>query len=122
MVKAFLMSRPKLVECHVMVMHQYIHVNLNRCIFNSAKALMRINNSVSGFLGDWFIRNAMWSSCSGIKSNAANFKKFYAYLLAVNVIEQKDYNVLCSTIKEELPEWLGAMWRYDEMLYDEDCF
>ena len=78
--------------------------------------------SVSGFLGDWFIRKAMWSSCSGIKSNAASFKKFYAYLLTVNGIEQKDYNVLCSTIKEDLPEWLGEMRRYDEMLYDEDCF
>jgi len=78
--------------------------------------------SVSGFLGDWFIRKAMWSSCSGIKSNAASFKKFYAYLLAVNVVEQKDYNVLCATIKEELPKWLNAMRSHDEMLYDEDYF
>ena len=78
--------------------------------------------SVSRFLGDWFIRKSMWSSCSGIKSNATSFKKLYAYLLAVNIIEQKDYDFLCDTIKEEMPDWLDAMRRYDEMLEDEDYF
>jgi hypothetical protein len=70
---------------------------------------------VDRFLGDWFIRKAP-SSCSGIKSNAVSFKKFYAYLLAVNVIDQKDYDALCSVIKAELPAWLNEMKRYDDWI------
>jgi len=76
--------------------------------------------SVSQFLGDWFIRKTMWASCSEIKSNAASFKKFYAYLLTVNVIAEKDYEILCSTIKEELPQWLDTLRRYDGMLNDDE--
>jgi hypothetical protein len=76
--------------------------------------------SVGEFLGDWFIRKAMWASPSGIKSNAASFKKFYAYMLAVKVIEPKDYDVLCNTIKEELHDWVNALIRYDNYLDEED--
>ena len=71
--------------------------------------------STGHFLGSWFIRKAP-SSCSGIKSNAASFKKFYEYMLAVNVIEQKDYDALCRDIKNGLPEWLDEMKRYENML------
>jgi len=78
--------------------------------------------SVSQFLGDWFIRKTMWSSCSEIKSNAASFKKFYYYLLAVDVIEKKDYDILCDTIKKEMPRWLATMRRYDAMIDEEDYF
>ena len=74
---------------------------------------------ISMFLGYWFIRKAAWSSCGNIKSNAASIKKFYSYMLAVNVIEQKDYNFLCETIKGDMPEWLEAMKEYDEMLYND---
>jgi len=77
--------------------------------------------SVGEFLGDWFIRKAMWASPSSIKSNAASFKKFYTYMLAIKVIEQKDYDVLCTTIKEELADWVNAIIRYDNLL-DEDDF
>ena len=64
----------------------------------------------------------MWASPTSIKSNAASFKKFYAYMLAVNVIEQKDYIVLCESIKEELPEWVDAIRRYDDMIDEDDYF
>jgi hypothetical protein len=36
---------------------------------------------VSMFLGDWFIRKAMWASKAHIKSNAASIIKFYTFLL-----------------------------------------
>jgi hypothetical protein len=36
---------------------------------------------IGWFLGDWFIRKAMWASKTSIKGNAASFKKFYAFLL-----------------------------------------
>lgn len=73
---------------------------------------------MSRFLGDWFIRKAMWSSCANIKSNAASIKKFYSFLLNSSVITQEDYDILCTTIKDEMPDWLDEMKRYDEMECD----
>ena len=109
----------KTIDKHVSNVDFYINEFL--CYYD-AEDVQQGCYSVSQFLGDWFIRKAMWSSCSGIKSNAASFKKFYAYMLAVNVIEQKDYDALCSTVKEEMPEWLDAMSRYDAMLDEEDWY
>jgi site-specific recombinase XerD len=107
----------KTIDRHVSNVDFYINEFL--CYYD-AQDVREGCYSVSSFLGDWFIRKAMWSSCSGIKSNAASFKKFYAYMLAVNVIEQKDYNILCEAIKEEITEWLDAMRCYDEMLIQDD--
>ena len=69
------------------------------------------------FLGYWFIRKAMWSSCGNIKSSAAGIKKFYRFLLESNVIEQEDYDTLCLSIKAEMPEWLDEMRRYDDLVF-----
>ena len=70
---------------------------------------------ISSFLGDWFIRKTMWASCAHIKSNAASIKKFYAFMLEIGVVEQRDYDELTSTIKDEMPDWLGEMEQYDNM-------
>ena len=74
---------------------------------------------IYGFLGNWFIRKAMWSSCAHIKANAAGIKKFYAYLLEENVIKPEDYYSLCETIKEYMPDWLEEMRRYDEATFED---
>lgn len=107
----------KTVDRHVSNADFYINEYL--CYYDAQEARQGCY-SVSRFLGDWFIRKAMWSSCSGIKSNAASLKKFYAYMLAVKAIDQEDFDILCETIKEKMPEWLESMRRYDEMLYQED--
>jgi hypothetical protein len=109
----------KTIDKHVSNVDFYVNEFL--CYYD-AEDVQQGCYRIGQFLGDWFIRKAMWSSCSGIKSNAASFKKFYAYMLAVKVIEQKDYDILCETIKEELPEWLEAMRRYDDMLTEEYYF
>jgi hypothetical protein len=109
----------KTIEKHVFNVDFYINDFL--CYYD-AEDVQQGCYSVSQFLGDWFIRKAMWASVAGIKSNAASFKKFYAYLLAVNVIEQRDYIVLCKTIRDELPDWVRAIQRYDEMLDEDDYF
>ena len=54
-------------------------------------------NSIDGFLGDWFIRKAMWSSCANIKSSAASIKKFYWFMLEEGKIFKEDYDCLCKT-------------------------
>ena len=74
---------------------------------------------IHGFLGNWFIRKAAWSSCAHIKAYAASIKKFYAYLLEENVVEQEDYDDLCQTIKESMPDWLDEMKRYEHMLFQD---
>jgi hypothetical protein len=70
---------------------------------------------VSTFLGDWFIRKAMWASKAHIKSNAASITKFYTFLLGKGLVTSTDLNELKSTIKAELPEWIQALKRYDDL-------
>jgi hypothetical protein len=70
---------------------------------------------VSTFLGDWFIRKAMWASKAHIKSNAASITKFYTFLLGKGLVTSNDLNELKSTIKAELPEWIQALRRYDDL-------
>ena len=69
--------------------------------------------SVSMFLGYWFIRKAMWASKTSIKSNAASLKKFYTYLTERGLVD-KELVSLKETIKEEMPEWLATLDRYDD--------
>jgi len=70
--------------------------------------------SVSMFLGYWFIKKAMWASQASIKSNAASLKKFYGYLYERGMVSKEDLDELKETIKEEMPEWLATLGRYDD--------
>jgi site-specific recombinase XerD len=70
--------------------------------------------SVSMFLGYWFIKKAMWASASSIKSNAASLKKFYTFLHEQRVVSKDDLDFLKETIREEMPEWLATLARYDD--------
>jgi intergrase/recombinase len=76
-------------------------------------------HSVGMFLGYWFIRKAMWASQASIKSNAASLKKFYTFLLEKGIIGDEGLNKLKETIKEEMPEWLARLKRYDGLSEDE---
>jgi site-specific recombinase XerD len=71
-------------------------------------------NKVSMFLEYWFIRKAMWANQAQIKSNAASLKKFYTFMLEKELIEKEDLDNLKETIKEEMPEWIATMKRYDD--------
>lgn len=71
-------------------------------------------DEVGMFLGDWFIRKAMWSSPSAIKSNAASLKKFYTFMAEKGYIDKEDLDELKEDIREGMPEWLGRMARYDD--------
>jgi len=74
---------------------------------------------VPEFLGDWFIRKAMWSSEASIKGNAASLKKFYAFLAERGEVERQVVKNLNQTIKAGMPIWLGNMCEYMD-LEDED--
>lgn len=71
-------------------------------------------DQVGWFLGDWFIRKAMWASKTSIKGNAASFKKFYGFLLEQRRIQAQDFAELKREIKDEMPEWLDNFRRYDD--------
>jgi intergrase/recombinase len=75
---------------------------------------------VSMFLGYWFIRKVLWASQTSIKSNAASLKKFYFFLLEKGLIKKEDLNELEETIKDEMPEWIEELNRYDDPSNFED--
>jgi site-specific recombinase XerD len=71
-------------------------------------------DEVDTFLGYWFIRKAMWASQSSLKGNATSLKKFYTFMHEKGLIKKEDLIDLKQTIKEEMPEWLDSLRRYDD--------
>jgi len=69
---------------------------------------------ISMFLGYWFIRKAMWASPRAIRENAASLKKFYTFMWEQGQIDRDELQDLKETIKEEMPEWVGTIERYDD--------
>ena len=69
---------------------------------------------VGMFLVYWFIKKAMWASQSQIKENATSLKKFYLFMYEKGLIEWELYEDMVEEIKENMPEWLATMARYDD--------
>ena len=76
-------------------------------------------SEVGMFLGHWFIRKALWSSPASIKSNAASLKKFYTFMREKGKVTQEDLDFLKMEIKEQMPEWLATVTRYDDPAIDD---
>jgi site-specific recombinase XerD len=70
--------------------------------------------AISMFLGNWFIRKAMWANRTTIKGNAASLKKFYTFMHEKGLVEEQDLLDLKQTIKAEMPEWLDVLRRFDD--------
>ena len=97
-----------------------IEFYLNQFLLNEdAESAEEGVNMAGMFLGYWFIRKAMWASRASIKSNAASLKKFYTFMLEKGDIEQEDLDDLKLQIKEEMPEWLATLDRYDDSDIDD---
>jgi len=69
---------------------------------------------ISAFLGDWFIRKAMWASKTAIKDYCAGFKKFYKFMEEKGRITEEDYKEICEIIKENKADWLAGVESYDD--------
>ena len=69
---------------------------------------------VGAFLGDWFIRKAMWSNKTTIKAIAASLKKFYAFMAERELIMPDEFSSFKQQVKDELPDWLVAVERYND--------
>lgn len=72
-------------------------------------------SEVGMFLGYWFIRKAMWANQSSIKSNAASLKKFYQFMYEQGRIDKGQFDELKVQIKEDMPEWLETLRRFDDL-------
>ncbi|MCD7840155.1 MAG: hypothetical protein LUG46_05940 [Erysipelotrichaceae bacterium] len=69
---------------------------------------------VDEFLGDWFIRKAMWATKDSINSNCASLKKFYKLMLDNGYIQKADYDELILTIKDEKQSWIERLEAFDD--------
>ncbi len=74
---------------------------------------------INMYLSYWFIKKAMWASPEAIKSNAASLKKFYGFLFEKNSISKESFDELKRNIKEEMPDWIATMNRYDDPSIDD---
>jgi len=87
-------------------------------LYESPKHASEGVNDVGMFLGYWFIRKAMWASEGNIKSNATSLKKFYDLMMERGEVDPKAVKDMKERIKEDLPEWVATIRRYDDPLVD----
>ena len=70
------------------------------------------------FIGDWFIRKAIWASKSSIKEMASSLKKFYEYMSALGFVKISDYQDMCYEIKDNMDIYLENLEDYDNGTFD----
>jgi len=68
---------------------------------------------IGEFLGDYFIRKAMWSTKAAIKENIASFKKFYTFLNEIEKVSDEDLFEMKLMIKEEKSTWLERVEKFN---------
>jgi len=100
----------KTVKNHVFNIDFYINQYL---LYEEAIEAKDGIDHVDSFLGYWFIKKAMWSTKSSIKSNAISLTKFYSFLLEIGLISKNDLKELKEIIKEEMSEWLATVEQYN---------
>lgn len=73
---------------------------------------------IGSFLGDYFIRKAMWATKNSIMENIASFKKFYTFMVEVNKTTMDDFIEMKEIIKEEREEWFDSLKQFDSLGFD----
>lgn len=87
----------------------------NEFLLNYANApLSEGYDQISSFLGDWFIRKAMWSDAGSLEENIGTFRKFYDYLLAIGHMDEARFKELASEIEGGAPVWRRHLRRYND--------
>lgn len=102
----------KTIDRHLFNVDFYIN---NYLLYYDIEDVTQGCYGVSGFLGSWFIRKAMWSSVNSIKSNIASLKKFYRYLLDQGVVTKEAYESLCEDMKDNKEEWFDMVRGYYDL-------
>lgn len=81
--------------------------------YYDAQPMAEGTKMVGEFLGEWFIRKAMWSTPASIRQNAASIKKFYKCMLEGGHIDRQDYEYLLASIKDGLDDWCDTCAIYN---------
>ena len=55
----------------------------------------------------------MWSNQTTVKANAVSLKKFYAFMAERGLVTPEEFASLKQQIKDELPDWMDAVERYN---------
>ena len=76
-------------------------------------------DDIDEFLGDWFIRKALWSTPRHIKATATSIYKFYRFLAAADKITLAELAKLKGTIALHLAEWQARCQRYNNLDIDD---
>ncbi len=87
-------------------------------LYESPKHASEGVDEVGMFLGYWFIRKAMWANETSIKSYATSLKKFYDFMMERGEVDSVAVKDMKERIKEDLPEWIETVRRYDDPSID----
>ena len=101
----------KTIGQHVANVEFYLNTFL---LYSDAMPAKEGASEISSFLGDWFIRKAIWASPTSIKQIAASLKKFYTFMHEQGRIDADDLQDLKETIREEMPDWVATLKHYDD--------
>jgi site-specific recombinase XerD len=66
-------------------------------------------SDVSDFLDDFFPRKALWANQTSVKQYITVFKKFFKWMIAIELMKEEEYEVLLDEIKESKEEWLSSV-------------
>jgi len=75
---------------------------------------------IGSFLGDWFVRKAMWATVTSIKENITSLKHFYIFLLQEKEIEKDELVEMKREIKECKDDWFAALKKFDNLAFELD--
>jgi len=87
-------------------------------LYESPKHAAEGIDEVGTFLGSWFIRKAMWAYETAIKANATSLKTFYDFMRERNEVDLEAVKEMKERIKENLPEWVATVRRYNDPSVD----
>ena len=74
---------------------------------------------ISDFFNEYYFEEIFWASEKGIKENITVIKKFYKYLLSIDLILKKDYESLLKIIKVNKDDWIYALREHDNQPFEE---
>lgn len=97
---------PKTIKDHAQNVDFYINIFL---LYEDAIPAKDGAGHISMFLGDWFVRKALWASATSIRESAASLKKFYTFTREKGKIDADELQELKETIKEEMADWLSNL-------------
>ena len=105
---------PKTIKKHCNNIDFYLNTySIREEIVKPAKAIYFLDD----YFGYFMPHKTMFGSVSDTKSQITSLKKFYKYLLDINIIPKNDYNDMLENIKVNKQDWFDV---YDNEDMDDD--